>query len=314
MQKVNPPDFYVKDVIEEIVDYMSQNQTNNKSQIIRNLHSSNTLLPYFNQIEREYFGSGQNLQSYISTLEQPETVLGIEKSKLKELYKYFYSSESSFRKQLYKLTPRYCPICDAEWGYASHTLDHILPESKFPQFAILPLNLVPTCYRCNHSKSSTVGYEADQGVFNPYFNSINLLPYLKCYTYIKEDDFVTHIHIKNESDLGLDPQKYGKLKFFYEEVYKLNETYSEVARVSVLNNFIDTLSEFEDITEDVIKDYFNSLVRNNKENLIAKGIVDLEFLKILVVESLQNLDSEACELFKKKIQEKRQISPIQDVF
>ena len=314
MKKISSPSFCIAKVIDEIVGYMEQNQGNNKSGIIRKLHESNCLLPYFNKIESDYLEAGENLQSLISKLEQSDEVLGIEKSKMKELYKTFYSSESSFRRDLYKLTPRCCPICDAEWGYATHTLDHILPESIFPQFAILPINLVSTCYRCNHSKNSIVGYLECQGVLNPYFNSVNLLPYLKCYTYIKGDDFITHIQLKNESVVGLDPLKYQRLRFFYEEVYKLNETYSEVARVSVLNSLIDTLSELGDVTNDFIKGYFQSLIMDDKEDLISKGVVTLEFLKVLVLESLQDLEVEAYDLINRMLQERRQMSEVQDIF
>ena len=314
MKKISLPSFCIEIVINEIVRYMEQNQGNNKSGIIRNLHESNRLLPYFNKIESDYFEAGKNLQSLISKLEQSDEVLGIEKSQMKELYIKFYSSESSFRTELYKLTPRCCPICDAEWGYAVRTLDHILPESIFPQLAILPINLVSKCSRCNHSKNSIVGYLESQGVLNPYFNSLNLLPYLKCYTYIKGDDFITHIQLKNESVVGLDTLKYQRLRFFYEKVYKLNETYSEVARVSVLNSLIDTLSELGDVTNDFIKGYFQSLITDNKEDLISKGVVTLEFLKVLVLESLQDLEVESYDLINRMVQERRQMSEVQDIF
>jgi hypothetical protein len=42
-----------------------------------------------------------------------------------------------------------CPMCAV--GRAS-TLDHYLPEGTFPEFAILPLNLVPACSVCQQYK------------------------------------------------------------------------------------------------------------------------------------------------------------------
>ncbi|MFB6895839.1 hypothetical protein [Streptomyces hydrogenans] len=32
------------------------------------------------------------------------------------------------------------------------TLDHFLPKGKFPEYAVLAVNLVPVCERCNHRK------------------------------------------------------------------------------------------------------------------------------------------------------------------
>ena len=48
MKKISSPSFCIANVIDEIVGYMEQNQGNNKSGIIRKLHESNCLLPYFN--------------------------------------------------------------------------------------------------------------------------------------------------------------------------------------------------------------------------------------------------------------------------
>ena len=108
--------------------------------------------------------------------------------------------------------------------------------------------------------------------------------------------------------------KNQRLRFFYEEVYKLNETYSEVARVSVLNSLIDTLSELGNVTNDFIKGYFQSLIMDDKEDLILKGVVTLEFLKVLVLESLQDLEVEAYDLINRMLQERRQMSEVQDIF
>ncbi|CAD5379365.1 hypothetical protein OF001_U530002 [Pseudomonas sp. OF001] len=47
-----------------------------------------------------------------------------------------------------------CPLCG--FGHAS-TLDHYLPKSKFPQFSILPLNLIPSCKDCNTGKGTITG-------------------------------------------------------------------------------------------------------------------------------------------------------------
>jgi hypothetical protein len=41
-----------------------------------------------------------------------------------------------------------CPLCQVSTG----TLDHYLPQQRFPEFAVFPLNLVPVCWRCNHRK------------------------------------------------------------------------------------------------------------------------------------------------------------------
>lgn len=64
-----------------------------------------------------------------------------------------------------------CPMCAV--GRAS-TLDHYLPESIFPEFAILPLNLVPACSICQSHKRELYR-EADAPLFlHLYFDDLPL--------------------------------------------------------------------------------------------------------------------------------------------
>jgi len=63
-------------------------------------------------------------------------------------------SHASLRAELLSLARAgRCPMCD---GAPVATLDHYLPKSVFPEFSILPKNLIPACYRCNHLKQDTI--------------------------------------------------------------------------------------------------------------------------------------------------------------
>lgn len=306
MQKINnEPNFGVNEVLCEALHYMQENPSN-KGAIILQVHNDNNLLPIFREYEEKYVQYGNNLH-HLSSSAVLNDVNGIDKDVMKGLYKKFYAKDSKFRKELYKLTPRSCPICDAEWGYASHTLDHILPESKYPQFAVTPLNLVPTCYRCNHSKSTTVGTQENQGVINPYFNYINLPKYLSCNVYVKSSDLVTNIFLKSESLLDITHLQYQRLKYFYEEVYKLNESYSEIVRVSVLNGIIDTLAKFDQTfsKSDMIV-YFQSIIATQELNENER--ITTEFLKSLLLQSLIEMDDQVYMVLIKLISEKRSLA------
>lgn len=57
-----------------------------------------------------------------------------------------------------------CALCGVR---DATTLDHHLPKSTFPSLAVNPLNLVPSCGRCNQLKSDRVG-----GVIHAYFDDI----------------------------------------------------------------------------------------------------------------------------------------------
>lgn len=306
MQKISDePNFGVNEVLCEALHYMQKNPSN-KGAIILQVHNNNNLLPIFREYEEKYVQYG-NMLHYLSSSAVLNDVNGIDKDVMKGLYNRFYAKDSKFRKELYKLTPRSCPICDAEWGYASHTLDHILPESKYPQFAVTPLNLVPTCYRCNHSKSTTVGTQENQGVINPYFNYINLSKYLSCNVYVKSSDLVTNIFLKSESLLDITHLQYQRLKYFYEEVYKLNESYSEIVRVSVLNGMIDTLAKFnQSFSKSDMIVYFQSII--STQELDENERITTEFLKSLLLQSLIEMDDQVYMVLIKLISEKRSLA------
>jgi hypothetical protein len=69
-----------------------------------------------------------------------------------------------------------CPLCaQRDVG----TLDHYLPKTSFPEFAVLPINLLPCCFDCNHSKHEHVPAAASEQLFHPYFDDWNHLELIR---------------------------------------------------------------------------------------------------------------------------------------
>lgn len=66
-----------------------------------------------------------------------------------------------------------CPLCSQ---LPVSTIDHYLPKAKFPAYSLLPLNMVPSCERCNDYKSE----ESDALTLHPYYDSLEALPWLQC--------------------------------------------------------------------------------------------------------------------------------------
>ncbi|MDB4353972.1 hypothetical protein N9Z02_01575 [Akkermansiaceae bacterium] len=63
--------------------------------------------------------------------------------------------------------PDKCPYCGSG---TVDTLDHYLPQSAYPAFAVTPINLVPSCGRCNLKKNDTEVTLPEKQVFHPYFD------------------------------------------------------------------------------------------------------------------------------------------------
>jgi hypothetical protein len=63
-----------------------------------------------------------------------------------------------------------CPAC-GELG-APNTLDHYLPKSLYPDFAVTPLNLFPMCDACQRAKDNKTGDSSSPRYFiHPYFDT-----------------------------------------------------------------------------------------------------------------------------------------------
>lgn len=82
-----------------------------------------------------------------------------------------------------------CPLC---WISESSTLDHHLPKSAFPEFAIFPPNLVPSCSHCNNTK---LNFFIDQttGIrlfLHPYYDKLPDEPCLNLKVRVQDEGII----------------------------------------------------------------------------------------------------------------------------
>lgn len=62
-----------------------------------------------------------------------------------------------------------CPLCGQR---AVSTLDHHLPQSRFPSLTVAPFNLIPACAECNKAKLHSVPATAEEETIHPYFDNL----------------------------------------------------------------------------------------------------------------------------------------------
>lgn len=96
----------------------------------------------------------------------------VTQDELKALYSnHLSATKGSARKhydQIRNSAPhKRCPLCGA--GTVAH-VDHHLPKSKYPDLAILPLNLVPACQFCNDAKKARYPRNASEQTLHPYYD------------------------------------------------------------------------------------------------------------------------------------------------
>ncbi|WP_339461163.1 HNH endonuclease [Pseudomonas sp. EA_105y_Pfl2_R69] len=103
--------------------------------------------------------------------EDPIVISGVRKSELVKLYGYYMVDRQPGR-GLYDLilvaAKEQCPFCGGIGRPKS--LDHYLPKANYPQYAVLPQNLVPCCRDCNTEKSNALAAAEDEQAIHPYFD------------------------------------------------------------------------------------------------------------------------------------------------
>lgn len=64
-----------------------------------------------------------------------------------------------------------CPFCG---GIGEpKNLDHFLPKTRFPQFSVFPLNLIPACLDCNlDSKKTSYASTEEEQTIHPYLDNV----------------------------------------------------------------------------------------------------------------------------------------------
>jgi hypothetical protein len=63
-----------------------------------------------------------------------------------------------------------CPLCGRGSVY---TLDHHLPKAVYPDLAITPANLIPSCQDCNKNKTQVAPQTRAEETLHPYFDNVD---------------------------------------------------------------------------------------------------------------------------------------------
>ena len=120
-------------------------------------------------------GSLYLLQSIDCRVTQNPLVLGrLMKSDLIKLYETYFVPEEKPGREIYNkilnAAMESCPFCG---GIGTpRNLDHFLPKAHYPQFSILPVNLVPSCRDCNmDGKSAEFADQAHNQIIQPYLDN-----------------------------------------------------------------------------------------------------------------------------------------------
>lgn len=91
---------------------------------------------------------------------------------MKSLYKDKFAKQGSPCRPLYnaiRAKAKICPFCNAR---DVRTLDHYLAQAFHPDFVLTPLNMVPSCDKCNKAKLAFNPATAQEQILHPYFEAL----------------------------------------------------------------------------------------------------------------------------------------------
>ncbi|MPM02394.1 hypothetical protein SDC9_48642 [bioreactor metagenome] len=147
-----------------------------------------------------------------------------------------------------------CPCC----GLSSpDTIDHYLPKTEFPEYSILPINLIPSCGTCNNLKKSNWRDGINRQYLNFYFDSFIKQKFL--YAYITFDAINKNypsVSFKLEKPNLISEKEFEIVKSHYEKLNLFKRCESHA--VSEISNVYTEISMGKEID---IKIHKNTLLR-----------------------------------------------------
>lgn len=152
----------------------------------------------------------------------PVAIETLTKSDLVKVYDNYFVSQDKPARRIYNAllnaAEERCPFCG---GIGTpRNLDHFLPKAHFPQFSVLPINLVPACRDCNmDGKGHDFAINAEEQIIQPYVDKARFF----------QDQWIFAIYHAEESG---EP---GNFEYFVHAPHEWPEVDKKRARKHFLN-------------------------------------------------------------------------------
>lgn len=115
-----------------------------------------------------------------------------------------------------------CPLCAVR---GVETLDHYLPKSKYPVFAVTPINLIPACFPCNKGKLISYPQTGSEQTLHPYYDDVENESWIKA-TILQGNPIGFEYHVDCPNNW---PEILKERASKHFKAFNLNELYSSHA-------------------------------------------------------------------------------------
>ncbi|MFI3173305.1 MAG: hypothetical protein R3Y58_13195 [Eubacteriales bacterium] len=276
MQKLKKPEYNISDIIDQCC---SSFRGKNK---VLNYDDERTYI--VNQAET-YDNLAKKNSLYDICIKRTPPDWWLNEARMLKMYNTKFVAFPPVRSQYYDqiLTSELkCPIC----GIAEpSTLDHYLPKSEFPIFAVLPYNLVPMCSRCNGTKSITTFNNLLDMPLHAYYEDLDNTEWLKANILFKENIFNVEYVVSNELE---DQTLYIRLTKHL-ALYELNSRLSKSAMFEIAENRLVWLDTKKEHGAEALKSLFKLMQKstsshrmNSWKSALYKALIDEKNIDIIL--------------------------------
>lgn len=174
-----------------------------------------------------------------------------------------------------------CPYCGID---KPRTIDHYLPQSLFPEYAIYPSNLIPCCGYCNSKKGKRWIHEGDRMFINFYFDE---LPYETIFLEVEFnyllDDEVPKISFNltqesiDKDQFKLIESHYSRLELKNEYAAESDEEISNIRQLIVDSPETSLLTHIANLKRN-LKVFEKKYGVNYWKSALYRGIINSDFL------------------------------------
>lgn len=217
MRKLNLPIEKVNDIVDLIKDDYTFPNKKDEVENLRELLIANELI-YEEKVEQISLFEIDKITS-IGSIDLKKILVNFYESRLlkKDLKaRHFYDN------LLISVENNECPYCTIR---EVSTVDHFLPKSEYPLYAIAPLNLIPCCSDCNKLKLDWYPTSVENQLFHPYFDNVESDVWIRAKLIDSEPIYFVFEVIK--------PSNWNEIQFerakYYFELYQLNKLFSSNA-------------------------------------------------------------------------------------
>lgn len=252
----------VKYSYDDVLDLCMQGITGNPLLVQKVLDERLTLLPFKDQ----YQTAAQTSRLFsipvinVTVLPDPNVVGSLKKTDMEKLYTQYFAAESKPARKVYdaikNAAKESCPFCG---GIGTpKNVDHFLPKAHFPQFAILPLNLVPACRDCNmESKGQDFATLEEEQIIHPYFEADHF--------YNEQWVFAVYTAGSDENDPGF---------FSYDAAPPVNWTEIDKKRAFKYFKDFDLAARYATQAAKHLKGALSQINRNLRKGVPVEEIID----------------------------------------